>query len=775
MKAPRLHRWVQIATVGLAVTFFGLPRSARGQGWIEPLEGRNGGIERLETEVHVRVVGQVAQVEVTEWFENHGRGLAEGTYLYPLPGEAVFGSFSLWQGEQELRGEVLDAQRAREVYEGIVRRKKDPALIELAGMGLLRASVFPIEPGQKRKVTLRYDQVLEVSGDALQFRYAAGTQASSNTFPVRVEPDPRPRRLPDQEIDAGRPPERTDLELELVADDGARFLEPFSPTHRLKHERDDGRLVVRADGELRGRLSIFLPLAREGVGLALATHRTPGEDGYFMLTLTPGSGEALVQPRDVTVVLDVSGSMSGVKMQQARAAMLQLLASLSPEDRFRLIAFSNRVRPESEGWRPGTADAVASARQWVERLVADGGTDISSALDEALRLETPEGRLPIVVFLTDGLPTAGEVAPERIAERVERTRGNARVFAFGVGHDVDTHLLDALSAAARGTTTYVDPGEDVERALALLATKIRHPVLTDLEIADAPAALREIYPVTLPDLFAGEALVLFGRYAPSNESGGLTVRGRRGVDALTFSTDARFPEREEGNAYMPRLWASRKIGHLSRQIRLEGATPALIEEVRSTALRYGLPSDYTSYLVLEPGVVAQDGGRTPPPSAPGNAAGAVSNRVATTGAKAVEAAAEQALMREVRTGADLDRMDRSLAMEAAKGDVRSVAGRLFKLQDGVWTEVESSRPAPSRKLEVKLYSEAYFGLIDALPELLPIAGALGNVEVRGTAVTVRLAGEGRESIGSDELAHLVRDFRATTAGAAGRGPLEERR
>ncbi|HEX9710875.1 MAG TPA: VIT domain-containing protein, partial [Candidatus Thermoplasmatota archaeon] len=512
---------------------------AAAQGWVEPPPHVRGyPVVRLETDVRVRVTDRVAQVEVTEWFENRGGIVAEGDYLYPLPGEAVFSGFSLWQGDLELRGEILDAGEARAIYESIVRRRADPALIELAGSGLLRARVFPIEPGDKRKVTLRYTQVLERAGDALHFRYAAGKGGAGNVFP-----EPRPpipwhggRGFPDLSMRQDRPEgdttsmDRPDspLRLELVAEREGRFLAPFSPTHPVRHSRRDGRLVVEVEGELRGKLSLFLPLAREGVGLALATHRVPGEDGYFMLTLSPGRGEASAEPRDLTVVLDVSGSMSGEKMEQARSAVLGLLETLAPRDRFRLVAFSNRVRPESEGWRAARPDELREAAEWVERLQADGGTAIADALDEAFRLESSEGRLPIVVFVTDGLPTVGERSPQRIAERVEGVRSRARVFAFGVGHDVDAHLLDRLSAASRGTTTYVEPGENVARALELMAAKVRHPVLTDLALERAPVRLLEVYPVTLPDLFAGEELVLFGRYRGDADAGELRLRGRRG-------------------------------------------------------------------------------------------------------------------------------------------------------------------------------------------------------------------------------------------------------
>ncbi|MBI3081340.1 MAG: VWA domain-containing protein, partial [Gemmatimonadetes bacterium] len=568
----------------------------RAQGWIEPPPGRpQFGIVKVRGEVNVRIVGRVAQIEVEEWFRNQGGGLGEGDYLYPLPGEAVFSNYSLFQGDQELRGETMDAQRARAIYEEIVRRKKDPALIELAGHGLIRARVFPINPGETRRITLRYTQMMPRLGDALQFRYAAGGRYGG--VPRNVEGAQGPIRTP----------ETVPMAFRMVADSGAMFRDPFSPTHELRVERDRGRLVVRPASELTGDLSVFLPLAGGLVGMTVATHRPNGEAGYFMLTVVPAATDAASVPRDVTVVLDISGSMSGSKIDQAKRALNQLLGSLRGQDRFRLAAFSSTVTTYQRGWTGATSRDVADARRWVDGLTASGGTHIQDALDEAFRLSGDPERLNVVLFLTDGLPSVGEQNPERLAQLAERGRGSARVFAFGVGYDVNTYLLDRLSAAGRGSTQYVQPNEDVEEALGRLVTKISRPVLTDLEIAEAPLRLTELYPQRLPDLFAGEELVLFGRYAGGAAgaaeravNGRLVLTGRRAGRTERFEVRVTFPEHQRDNDYIPRLWAARKIGALTQSIKLNGANPEVEREIRETALRYGLLTEYTSYLVQEP-------------------------------------------------------------------------------------------------------------------------------------------------------------------------------
>ncbi len=736
------------------ILWAGLPAVGSAQGWIEPPGGvdRSGfTVDKVRSEVHVRLDGRVAQVEVSEWFRNDGRRVAEGHYLYPLPGEAVFQGFSLFQGDAELRGEIMDADEARAIYEDIVRRRADPALIELAGEGLLRAKVFPIEPGEERRVTLRFTQVLARAGEALQFVYAGAVKGGLD-HPVATRGGDVVRPEPHE-------PVRTTFEV--VADDGAAYLDPFSPTHELEVHRDGARLSVRVRDELYGRLSIFLPLAGEAVGLSVATHRPPGEDGYFMLTLTPGSNAARAEPRDVTVVLDVSGSMSGEKIGQAKAALHGLLGTLSRDDRFRLVAFSNAVRMLDTDWSSATGARVAEARRWVDALVADGGTNIGAALDEAFRMSSPAGRLPVVIFLTDGLPSVGEKAPERLADRAEQHAGRARVFAFGVGHDVNTHLLDRLGEAGRGSTQYVEPGENVERALGLLATKIRHPVLTDLEIAGAPVRLEEIYPVRLPDVFAGEELVLFGRYAGQGE-GSLRIRGTRSGRSETFVANADFPRTSAANAYIPRLWASRKLGHLTRQIWTEGETPDLVAEIRELALRYGLPSAYTSYLVQEQDVVADRPmpvgvvpGRTDAsslflPSAP----------AASSGAQAVRRAKEAGQLREAKSVGALAAAEDELtaAMVSDRGDATMAeGGRIFRLEEGVW--IDLAHVADAAVFNVKAYSAAYFRLLKALPELRPVLARTASVIVAGAKVSLQVGDDGVSELNDAALAGVVARFR----------------
>ena len=256
---------MRFALVG-ATVLCALTSTLAAQGWIDPVRpvppNVMGRIERLRSAVQVSVTGRIARVTVEEWFRNNGPVMDEGMYHFPLPGEAVFSSYSLWQGDQELRGEAMDATQARSIYEAIVRQKRDPALIELAGQGLIRARVFPINPGETRKITLKYTQILDRAGDAWRFRYLGdrNRQTAPRSFRLQV-------------------------------DSASRFGDPYSPTHQVQVSRRDNQLEVTLGDNASansGDFELLLPLARGMIGMSLVPHHPVGEDGYFMLLLAPG-------------------------------------------------------------------------------------------------------------------------------------------------------------------------------------------------------------------------------------------------------------------------------------------------------------------------------------------------------------------------------------------------------------------------------------------------------------------------------------------------------
>ncbi|OGT95634.1 MAG: hypothetical protein A2083_00065, partial [Gemmatimonadetes bacterium GWC2_71_9] len=390
---------------------------------------------------------------------------------------------------------------------------------------------------------------------------------------------------------------------------------------------------------------------------------------------------------------------------------------------------------------------------------ADGGTNIAGALDAALSATVAEERLPLVLFLTDGLPSVGEQAPERIAQNAGARIGRSRIFTFGVGHDVNTYLLDRLAQEGRGTAEYVAPEANVEAAVGALLNKIRHPALANLRIEHAPVELVQTYPSRLPDVFFGEELVIFGRYHGTG-GGEIVVSGQRGGRTERFTARAVFPASARENEFIPRLWASRRIGELTRQIRIEGASQNLVQEVRDLGLRYGILTEYTSYLVQEP-VTSTAQLQTMRQVMPNQAAPAAPR--AQTGAGAFNSARSSSAMMGAGSLAAADAAAEARIGELGAGrgtalsDMRRVHGRLFVKIGEVWTD--AAHQDSLRVIEVAPFSEAYFQLVRALPALAQYLRLGDEVLVAGRRASIKVTASGTTAWRAGQLDAVVRAFR----------------
>ncbi len=744
----------QMAATGLAlVLLLAGAHGAAAQGWIEPPMNRwvpQFQVERVRSDVTVRIDGErrVAYIEVEEIFRNNSHTMQEGDYLYPIPPEAVFTNLSLFMGEQELRGEVLPADEARRIYEEIVRRKKDPALIELVGHGVLRARVFPIDPGDTRRVILRYTQILGKDGDLLRLRYPRVVGIVPGTAA-------RETSRPDLRTQRSHP-----FTLTIRVTGAERFATPYSPTHVIEvRERGPDELEIVHSGDAAARdFELFLPLRESFVGASLVAHAPGNEPGYFMLLISPPAhGDEAHIPRDLTLVLDVSGSMSGVKMEQARDALDQILAGLRPEDRFRLITFSSFVRSFSDDFVRADRATLREARDYLSGVRAEGSTNIMDALREALEPEAERGRLSLIVFLTDGKPTVGETAPEQIMEAAERLRDGERVFAFGVGYDVNTYLLDRMAEGGRGTVSYVGPGDDVEEAVSSLTRKISFPALSDLRIVRAPAELEDHYPNPLPDLFYGEDLILFGRYR-GDGSGRLVLEGTRAGETQRFTYEVDLPRRENDNDFIPRLWAARKAGALTAYVRLHGADPEVVEEIRQLGLRYGIITEYTSYLVEEP-LLAMTRDQD---FAMDRAVELAAAPAEATGAEAFKRAEASSRLRQADALEEAEAVVAGvMTPEGGRGNgsaaaVRHAGRKLFVLRDGTWTDMTFDDSL--QVIELAPYSEAYFELARRLPAIREYLALGDDLIIAGDGVVLKLTPDGATEWDSKDLRAVLSGF-----------------
>jgi Ca-activated chloride channel family protein len=715
---------------------------------VECLPDRRG-VERTRSDVKVELRDGVLRYEVEERFVNHSSTIGEADYVFPLPAGAAFRDLKLSIDGQLVAGETMNAADARRIYEDIVRRQKDPALVEWLGHGMLRTRIFPFTPGEERRIVVRFESVARREGDALRVDYFRGSRLSA-----LGSDNPAQSREP-----------RAETRFALTYRSGGLLGEPYSPTHELDIERDGvtRRVNVRSGG---GDVTVLVGLRRSNAAsVALLANARRDEPGYALITVTPPeevAGSRL--PRDVTMVIDVSGSMAGRKMDQAKAAGRQLLRTLGEQDRFRLIDFATDVRSFRDGFAFATSENVRAAERYLENLEATGSTNISGALEEALRnpdrrpqfedrRPQSDDRLALVLFMTDGAATVGDRDPVAIAARVARMRGETRVFTFGIGQDVNIGLIEQLALEGRGTPHFVRQDENVERAVGLVAAQLRQPLLTNVRVTiDGNVRLSRMYPTSPIDVFAGEDLVLLARYEGSGRAN-VVVEGRAGNRNVRWSSERVFPDEEFENVFVPRLWATQRIGWLASEKRKSGGNSEINDEIRRLGERFGIPTEYTSYLVLEPGMVANGNiRRDVQVRSLGNASGAGASAPAPAQFEAARGAAAQ------RAAKSMAAADVSYAMDSMgsrSGDVKRVGGKLYKEEGGRW--IDAAMKTDLKVYKVKAYSQSYFTLLERIPALREAFSAGDRVMVAGRSVAVEVGDDALE-LTAAELANIVKGW-----------------
>ncbi len=708
-------------------------------------------ITRSASRVSVTLRDGVLHYEVDETFVNNGGRIGEADYIFPLPHNAAFADLKLSINGELVGGETMDAQHARAIYEEIVRRQRDPALVEWMGYGMLRARIFPILPGESKRVVVRFDQIAEREGDALRIDYVRGGPIARRPLVQTVRVDPG-LAIGDPAISA--------FTLSYPAQ--GKYGTPYSPTHELRFDSRDGMDIVTALGDSPD-ITVLVPVAG-GSGrpaITMLANDDGREDGFALINVVPPVVAREVASRDITFVLDVSGSMLGSKMEQARAAGRQLLASLTPRDRFRLIDFSTDVRSFRADFVQATPANVRAAQTYLASLSAEGSTNISGALSEALRARYDgerTNRLQIVLFLTDGQPTIGETSPDAIAAQVERTRGAARVFTFGLGADVNASLLEQLALQGRGTAQFVRPSEDVERAVSIVSRRLTNPVATDVRVSADGVRLDRVIPGTPIDVFAGQNVVVLARYSGSG-SATLHFDGESPDGPVHWTQRVEFPRDERANAFIGRLWATQRIGYLSAERRRVGPNPELDNEIRSLGEKFGIPTEFTSFLVQEhPSSVVTRliaGSPSAPTTQPNSMV--VGAAIAPTANQAFEAARKATAQRGALSLSAADAASGGSANGMADANMRHVADRTFILSNGVWAD---SRPAvPSNdgsvaRVRVQSFSAAYFRVLNLVPSIKPMLALGDRVIVTGRGVVLEIGPDGVADLNARDEALL---------------------
>ncbi len=653
---------------------------------------------RLQSQkANVEIGGGSARVALKQTFLNPQNRQIEGTFLWSVPPGAAISDLAVTLGGKKIAAAILPADKAREIYTGIVRQMRDPAILEFVGRDLVRAKIFPIPANAKVEVELAYSQPLQ-----------------GNRFNL-------PLRVPGAQDNVA-----ATVDLTFKNDDVRAV---FSPSHPVEVVRSGEQTRVTGEFSATDRdFSLLWTRGDKAVDLELLTYQSPTEkDGFFLLMAAPDArtNQAPIEAKDVTFVFDTSGSMNDAnKIEQARRALQTLLSNLGAQDRFNIVTFASDVKPFRDALTPATPENIAAARAFIGDIKAVGGTNIEAALAKALDGADGKSTRPQqVVFLTDGLPTVGETSVEVLLNDAKKANKGARMWTFGVGFDVNTRLLDGLASENGGDADYVLPKEDIETKVGALYEKIAYPVLTDTKLDFGGMEVYDVYPRQLPDLFRGGQMTVMGRFKGSPKTAELS--GQIGGKNRSFAG-----ETDKGGDELPRLWATRKVGFLIEDARRAGRPIAgeVRDEIIGISTKYGVVTPLTAALITEDqsprvtsiaGNVAGSvrngsvfpgggfgGGMAGPMGPQGGRVNALGNRVGvapalakTSGATAVAASQAQ---RQLQDG---------YAAPASREGTKVLGGKTFVLRDGVWTDTAFDAAKFKTPKIIKFGSDAYFDLL----------------------------------------------------------------
>lgn len=676
---------------------------------------------------HAVIKDGVAITTLETVFFNPNHMMLEGTYLFPLPKGASIDKFSMWIDDKEMQAELLDAGKARQIYIDIVRRMVDPGLLEFVGRETFKLRIFPIPPNGPKRIKLSYQQVLPSDGGLIHYVYPLTTVGNG------------------REDTLGKTSWKVDISSQIA------IKSVFSPSHNVKVVKEDKKATVtfEADSLQPDKdFNLYISRSDKDVDLTFLPFSKKSEDGYFLAILSPKTEikNQEINPKDVVFVADTSGSMHGDKIKQLKGALKYCVEALKPSDRFNLVLFSTVATVYKDNLLEANADNIKAALSYIdEEVVARGATNIEEALDFALKMAPKESNRPfMVIFMTDGTPTVGagiHDADELVQIVKKLSSANLRLFTFGIGEQINSKLLDRLAEENKGMREYVGSKENLEFKVSAFFDKVSFPVLSNIEISfpsTPKLRITEVYPRHFPDLFKGSSITLLGRYKGTGDQA-IKVSGMMAGQKRDFAFETNFPEESTENSQIPRLWAVRKIGFLLEQIRLHGESAEVKQEVVQLAMRFGVVTPYTSYLVVEDTPIAtapredrpvrpapfapqggfRDSNGAPAPSMEREAGEAKKSMKAETGADAIDASRSIRRMKESIVAEEADDKGKSERAREVASQIRKIADKTFYLQNGIWQDSLSYTKEAQKmsKKRVQYQSEEYFDLVVSEPEI----------------------------------------------------------
>jgi Ca-activated chloride channel homolog len=666
--------------------------------------------------VNVDIKDQSAVTSIDQEFYNPTNTRLEGYYIFPIPEDAVIKKFTMFINGTETEAELLDAKKARQIYEDIVRKALDPALLEYQGRGIFKVRIFPIEPMSTKRVKISYTQILEKDNGTIEYIYPLNTEKFS-----------------------AKPLKDVSIKVDIKSSDSLKNIYCISHETEIIRKSDYHAIASFEQKDTRPDtdFNLYFSTDKSKIGLSVLSYKESGKDGYFFLSASPGLDaiENEVSEKNITFVLDVSGSMAGEKLDQAKKALLFCINNLNKGDRFQIIRFSTEAEALFNSLANADAANLEKAKKFIENMKAIGGTAIEEALSLALSAKNG-GRPHMIIFITDGKPTIGETDEDKLVKKIKNANKlNTRIFTFGVGYDLNTHLLDKITKETKAYRYYISPKEDIEVKISNFYTKVQSPVLTDLKLTfTGNIKTSKIYPKDLPDIFQGSSLTVLGSYSGSGDAK-VILEGKVKDKVQRFEYKVNFPSEETKNDFIPYLWAARHVGYLLDQIRLNGEDRELVEEATEIARKYGVVTPYTSYLILEDerkrvssgGIRADD--QTLGNLAPMvkdlakrsemeyKAMGQKSGVASVQPSQEFQALNNAAKVSDARQGnSRLGYTDSSGAAQNVAGQVKNIQGRAMYNAGGYWIDSKIQAKKRGRSVRMQFAGREYFDLLKKKPD-----------------------------------------------------------
>ncbi|MEW6079264.1 MAG: VIT domain-containing protein [Thermodesulfobacteriota bacterium] len=575
---------IMTSAMAAAILFLGamtMTGRAEAAGLLIADGGFGGVLEIREHDVNVTINNGIAVTEVTQVFLNTEQRQVEALYTFPVPKGASVADFSMWINGREMVGEVVEKERAREIYNSYKQQRRDPGLLEQVDYKTFEMRVFPINAGAEQKVRITYYQEIDIDHDQGTYVYPLATVTRRD-----INSKTTGRFAFNAEIKSVVPI----ANLASPSHKDAFVVARHSDTFAVASLESTG-------GSLESDVVINYDMARPVSGIDLVASRQTGDDGYFCLTVTAGKELADNESgMDYVFVLDVSGSMANDgKLVVSKNALEAFTDEIGENDRFEVMTFNVTPQVLFRELRPGTDAARGEARAFMATQQARGNTELVPAMTTAYKYSDPDRTLNVVI-LSDGMTEQGE--RQTLLRMIQSRPRNSRVFCVGIGNEVNRPLLEQMADDSGGLAAFISRGDDFQRAARGFKRKLMRPVATDLQLDFGGVKVYDVEPRVLPNLYHGSPIRVYGRYEKGGTADVRLTGNIRGV-AMQQSAAMTFPDKDIDNPEIERMWAWKRVDQLLKEADRSGDQSRVVGEIVGLGETYSIVTRYTSFLVLE--------------------------------------------------------------------------------------------------------------------------------------------------------------------------------